>query len=468
MNKNKVLLVSIFLLFVFLFSIYSYKVLSSYRAVPVYNWDSDFGRDLYFMNRIIKGDFVLTGPQLSFAGLRLSPYYFYLFAPVLFIFNTWKAVVFANVFLFSAVLSLVFFALSRKYNLFYSLLGVLWISLSSYFIFSARSPGNAMSYLPFLVLYLYAVLWMRLIKDRDLLLLGFLAGVIVNFHPAVLPVVFLSFFAKAFKERFSLKKISAWFFSFLLSFLPVLAFEIKNNFVISKTFLSGRYSDYLGEAGMLAGINAEKIIEVFNISLSSSPFGFYLLFFMLLFLIFSSRERIFFISGLIALLVFVLFGRVVYHYFFPYILFLQILVLYGVLRLNKRVGFFILFFSVFLNIFYFPLQYYVSARTLLSVEKGFLQVLREKDIPKKDLNVMLVNRSPLSAVGWEYRFLLEQNGYKVDSLYEYEKSRYLLVVSEMGEVDFRNLNNWEFKPFASAKLLWKEKAENIIVYFFVK
>src|SRR4030042_2952015 len=70
-NLNFILTMGVFLGLLFFFS---------YKIVNSFNYDSDFGRDLYDMLDIIQGKWRLLGPRLSFGGFISGPYYYYLFA----------------------------------------------------------------------------------------------------------------------------------------------------------------------------------------------------------------------------------------------------------------------------------------------------------------------------------------------------------------------------------------------------
>ncbi len=447
---------ALFTIFFSLLSLYSYKSFTSYRAPEIYNWESDFARDLYFMQRIGKGDIILIGPQLSFAGLRLAPYHFYLFAPILKLFNNWRAVIIANSLLFSFSLTLLFLFLSQKSrSIFYSLLATLWLATSPYFIFSARSPGNATSYLPFLILYLLALHSPSLKNSLYIVIIGFLAGFIVNFHPASLPVVFFAFLASLLSKKVKIKKFLFWFLGFLLSFTPVLLFEIKHKFVILKGFLTGKTADYMGNLGLLGGIkfkNGELIlISLLKQTSDFLPGGLLLLLFLFLLALNKDKKaRAFSIASLLSWIIFLLFGRGVYHYFSPYLLFSQLIIVFALSFPQTFLQKAIIIFLLVLNLLNFPLKYYKPARSLTTIEKPFEKFLSQNRIPTS-LNVLLINNNPLASLGWEYRYLLERASIPVMREYEYQKSKHLLVISETGPIDFEKIRNFEFMAWKDNK-----------------
>ena len=184
-------------LFLFLSGIFFFKITTSYRMPASYNYDSDFGRDLLMMYRINQGKHILIGPQLSFAGVHLGSYPFYLFAPFLRMGNyAYQSVVMANALFFTIGFILLFFYLSQKLGIGYSMLSVLWLSTTPYIILAARSPGNAFSYLIFLVWYFIALYSIQRFSYMRSILLGIFGGVIVHFHPISFFAVMLSFLGK--------------------------------------------------------------------------------------------------------------------------------------------------------------------------------------------------------------------------------------------------------------------------------
>ncbi len=469
----------VLIIFCFFFFLYSFGVLESFRAPAIYNWDSDFGRDLYFMQKIARGDFVLTGPQLSFGGLRMSAYYFYLFSPFLYLFG-WKGVFFANAFFFAGALGFLAFVFQKKFGFLQSVVSSFLIGLSPYFVFSARTPGNAMSYLPFLMLLLIIFLTQRSLRRFKAFIFGFLFGVVVNFHPVVLPgfVLFVALFKR---PRFI--KILLFTAGFLLSFFPVFLFELRHKFVIAKSFFASS-EEFVGE-GVFVGVNPGKFFStlLYSQNFSVGGLGFLILGGLLLLFLYKSKvEKNIIFVVLAVLFLFLSFGRVVYHYFFPYILSAQIIFLFLFFKIleklkskNKSLVKFLIYSFFTVLIFFSSLKsriYYTPVkRNFLVVEKKFLEFLKNyPDLPKS-LNVFLVGQTPLASLGWEYRYLLEREGFEVESEFSYPESRYLLVVSEKGEIDFDKLSNFEFTSWRGDSKMYnlvKFKNNGFIYYLLEK
>ena len=103
-----------------------------------------------------------------------------------------------------------------------------------------------------------------------------------------------------------------------------------------------------------------------------------------------------------------------------------------------------------LNLLNFPFKYYKPDRSLATIEGPFKKFLSQKKLPTS-INVFLVNTNPLASLGWEYRYLLERENVPVMREYEYQKSKRLLVISEIGPVDFEKIRNFEFMAWKDNK-----------------
>jgi len=460
-------LIVILSLFVFL-----WKADVSYRMPPSYNYDSDFGRDLWMMEKIAEGKLTLVGPQFSFSGLRLAPYHFYLFAPLIFLFHNYRAVIIANALLFTFSMVWLFFIMRRNCKMIYSFLSVIWLLTTPYLILSGRSPGNAFTYLSFLIVYLAWFFYPKQMKSPNVFVLGFVAGVIVNYHPVSLLVVLIPFFRLAVSAEKTIKQriffVSSYIFSFLLAFLPVAIFEIKHNFILAKTFFGPQNSEFMtssylskiGQLGQIVELNRISfqwmpITIIGIIVLTAAAFG-----------LSKYRETAWFVSALSLSVFYLVFGRTIPHYFFPILLFLQLTLIFFFGK-TKNLGTVILVLMI-LNAVFFPLRFYGEGRNIKNLEKKFKSVFYNLEIPDKSVNVFLINKTHLSSPGYEYRFLLTKMGVDVDDEYSYSKSKYLLIISEIGKIKWEKIRNWEMDQF-NGKLLFKSaRSEDYYYYLIMK
>lgn len=469
------LLLSIFF-FLFLFGIFFYKISTAYRMPTSYNYDSDFGRDLLLIQRINHGKQILIGPQLSFAGLHLGPYPFYLFAPFLKINNDYRSVLFANASFFILGFISLFFYLSKKLGIKYSLLSLLWLSTTPYIILAARSPGNAFSYLIFLLWYLAIVIYWEKISLFKSIILGSLAGFIINFHPISIISVVIPFLAKILvRNGISVKKnfssVLIFFFSLFFTFIPVMVFEMRHKFIILQTvFDTSRYSEFFGKNNSFGWTFFNTFWTFDQASKEWMPVGFIGLFFILIVVLRYGRHtkavRLWFLVSSISVLALFLFGKWAPHYFFPIIALCQMtaIIIVRKFRYNRV----LMVCLVLVNIVFFPRAFYANTRNLNAIENKFTQMLKKTNLPKQDLNVALINDTHLSAVGYEYRYLLEKNGYSTLDEFSYKNSHFLLLVSEKGDIEWEKETSWELSQFGSKRLGEIYKIGKTVFYLFEK
>ena len=227
MNKFKKNLLFAGVIFILSSLIYSINLDTSF------NFDNDFARDLIEVNNIISGHLTLIGPAASI-GIQTGPYYYYLFTPITFITN----LNINSVLLFNALLSAL--AISYLAFMFYGKYGILKASIIStvlallpVIIISARNPGNAFSYIPLLIILLTIITIKNENNNSTLLISGLLTGILVNFHYSnfliFLPLLF--FFLIRLKNK---TKIFIYLSSFIFCFAPLLLFELKHHFVMTK------------------------------------------------------------------------------------------------------------------------------------------------------------------------------------------------------------------------------------------
>jgi hypothetical protein len=94
--------------------------------------------------------------------------------------------------------------------------------------------------------------------------------------------------------------------------------------------------------------------------------------------------------------------------------------------------------------------------------------LARTTLPKNSLNVVLLNNTHLSRVGYEYRFLLKKAGYSPLDEYSYKESKYLLVVDETGVARVNDSVSWEFEEFGQLRLERRHKVGQTVYYLYFK
>lgn len=452
------------------------RVDSSFRMPPSYNYDSDFGRDLLRMYEILHGKLTLIGPQLSFAGLHMAPYSFYIFAPFLFLAKLDHRVLFyvnGFIFLFGFIALLKY--LKKKWGENYAFLSVLWLLTTPYLILSARMPGNGFSYLPLYAFALLILFYKNKFSNYHHFLIGFLEGVIINFHPVnlliVLPlhlgrIIFLPKESIKNKIRTGLVALAGMF----VSFAPVALFELKHDFVISKSLLNpAYYLQYFGSGKVGSSSIVQTLNELQGATSTLIPlsmFGLLVVNVLLFTKIKKDKKHIlFFLVALYNVLFLVLLKQGAVHYFLPTLLLLQLLLLIQANEFRFKYAFFVILIG--LNLLFFPVRLYQTSRNLTRVETNFKQITQGNFLPRENLNVILINETHLSKVGYEYRYLLKKYNYAVDDEYSYNLSKYLLVIDEQSTVkDFKNEKSWEFDQFGDKQLVKSKKVDGATFYLF--
>ncbi len=508
-NKTKKFLnlfFSIFLLAI-IFFVYFYNLLVSYQP------EHDFGRDMNDILDICQGHFTLLGPKLSFGGLHIAPYYYYLFAIIYFLSKSIDVVILSNTFLFFITWTFIFYIFSKKdfkflnENIkqrskksdknfykdtdFYSILFLFfWIATSKYFIFSARNIGNGFTYLSFLVLWIMAFLYVKKYKFTDFLL-GFFLGIIINFHFVVSIFAFSFILVNTFFyiKKKQLKRLFLFLIFFgsgiVLTFSPLVLFEIKHDFVMFKnTFIDKSYKNFVQNKNLTDPLETSGnfFINFYLLSKYISQWisvPFLLIFFISLFLFIkkykklTQTEKIFISSSFLSFFIFVFTARyqIAYHYFFPFILFIQISLF---IVIKKTYLFKFIPVLCLLNFIYFPGYLYKQRIKNIYTIKKMATSFKQSDmgdfLKDKSFSIYLLNDSLLSVHGEEYRFFLRTVGYSVNPVNRYAETSLLLVIKEkfcksclnQNALDRKSLEIIQFKKQKSPSLIKRYETKNFI------
>ncbi len=148
------------------FIIYTYKLKASLFYHP------DFSRDLHDILKITQGRPMLIGPKLTFGGLYLGPYYYYLFAPVFFVVDAnIISILYFNAFLFAIALGYFFKKTYEIYPLWKTIIATLTLLFTPIFIVGSRFPSNAYSFIPLLLILLTYIYFNPVQKKLPLFIL---------------------------------------------------------------------------------------------------------------------------------------------------------------------------------------------------------------------------------------------------------------------------------------------------------
>ncbi|OGD83507.1 hypothetical protein A2165_02725 [Candidatus Curtissbacteria bacterium RBG_13_40_7] len=220
------------------------------RVHDIYNFTTfsgEEGYDLEIVKKIITaGDFTLLGPKSgpynNLVQLYLGPLYYYLILPALFLFHLDPiGPAYFSAFLSICTVVLVFLIGKTVFkNSFVSLFPMAIFGFSPIMVDQARSSSPAY-YVPFFSgLLLYSLL--KIQKNSKYffwIFLGGALGSLIQLHYSTLflfPVVGLFFLLN--REKFKLKYFLLALLTFFIVISPLLLFEVRNKFFITKSFFT--------------------------------------------------------------------------------------------------------------------------------------------------------------------------------------------------------------------------------------
>lgn len=433
----------------------------TYRLTASFIFHPDFARDMFDITRISQGKFMLIGPKLTFGGIYSGPYYYYLLLPALLLSNyNISAVLFLNTFLFALALGFFYFKASQKLTTFRSLLATAVILFSPLYLIASRNPSNAFTYIPFLLILLTIIYFDSIQKPKHIILIGFFAGIIATFHVvtacAIVVVAFLVFVELKNKKDFF------WFpIGSILAFLPLVLFEVKHNFIMLKnTFIDKSYLLWINNKNIPGGIIGKKNPFENFFFISQSIEKFLVINPLIMFIIatisqvkekLTRKDTVLLAGSIAALITMALLMRFqfIYHYLFAAVLLILFTV---VVLITKSKLYVLLLILLAFELAYFPKEIYIpSWRTPAPYQKAVSYVLENQLIARgENFNVIQITEPDLlSPNGFEYRFFLQQQGYRPDSEFIYKTSRKLLIFSEKPEYDIKKLDTWESREFGT-------------------
>ncbi|MGI5841553.1 MAG: ArnT family glycosyltransferase [Patescibacteria group bacterium] len=220
--------------------------LRSYRQSDLLTFHYDQGRDAQIASDILAfRNFPTIGPTTGIEGLFLGPFWFYLITPGYFLSSGHPAgaSIFIS-FLESLTIPLIFLIIKKYFSSTKAAyLGAILWAFSNFLIRSSRWFSNP-SPLPFFVLLILFCL-LKVFQDKDarffppiFLLLGLTLQLEAASAVFFIPTVLLFFLLN---RKSIVLKVSSYFKGivlFLILLLPQLAFELKNNFFITRSFLN--------------------------------------------------------------------------------------------------------------------------------------------------------------------------------------------------------------------------------------
>jgi len=443
-----------FLLNIGFFLVYVFNL---YNSTP---FIGDMARDMYDILQISLGDFRLIGPKLSFGGIYSAPWYYYLFVPIYLVFGkSFAAVLYFNAFIHSSALGILFYMVGKKWGIIRSLLVTTAVAVLPLYVFSARNPGNAFTYQPFLILLLVWVFVNEKWGSREVLLTGLAAGFIASFH-VILVLIFLpAWLYLLFKRKF--RQVFLLAIGFVIPFIPLVLFELKHNFIMLKnTFVDQSYKMFT-ENQNIPDREASPSNLIANFFFMNSQLTTWTVLGPLILLstgiIGNLKNKIngrWLGWGIASYLIFTFLSRYQFaiHYLLP--LGLTILVL-TFLTLHKSWLFYPL--TVILLVFgisKIDWQGIPNSHNYESVSGEVSSVIKNSRFDKESFNVVNIDLSGRSSVGNQYRYFFLLEGLMPKNEYQFAESHSLLVFTakEYSKQKLQQLDNYEIRQFGKQYL----------------
>lgn len=456
-----------------------------FKVTVSHGFDSDFGRDLTWMYDIIHGKHTLLGPKLSFGGYYVGPYYYYLFVPFLaFAKLNPAAIVIANSFLFIFCTGFIFFVLKKKNNAITRPIFILGVSLSAYFLFSARSVGNGFSYLGPLLSYMLLIIEAKDTSLKKQFLWGLIGGFIFNIHPisslAFIPLVLIKIILQSRKFIDSLKQLITYSLGFVILLMPTIFFELRHGFIMTKnTFINKSYLLFINNLNLSEKVVTSKnpFINLININSLVSfwfsfPFVFLVIFLCVIYFLSKKSKNLHVFLSLVTTVVLyasLLRFQISFHYLFPLLLTVQVSSYYLMKDFNKSLLILFLILQIFLNLIKFPKSLFKpTSRDYKKISIITKTAVEKLKLPKENLNLVVIQKTPIAILGYEYRYILRTINYKTESEFSYKTNKYLLMISELGNFNWKNFSSWEINEFGEKKLINTFHKDNYYFYLFQK
>ncbi|MBU1031592.1 glycosyltransferase family 39 protein [Patescibacteria group bacterium] len=245
MKKNTLIILTAILLISLFFR--------TYQIVERYGW----GHDGELFSWIVKDMVVNHHPRLigqltSAPGIFIGPLFYYILIPFFLLFKMDPAGALIPITIFGILTTLSYFLIfSKLFNknagliasfLHAILLG--WVGFDRWVVPS--TPANL-----WMVWYFYTIIQLTRGNLYVLPLLGILTGLVWHIHIALLPTLFAVPFAFWISKRLpSWREFLLFLFSLIITSLPLLAFELKHNFIQTQALIVNFSTGHGGGIGL--------------------------------------------------------------------------------------------------------------------------------------------------------------------------------------------------------------------------
>ncbi|MBI5151174.1 MAG: glycosyltransferase family 39 protein [Candidatus Pacebacteria bacterium] len=461
--------IRVFLIFlcVIAFFIRIYGLFSSIQ------FDSDFGRDSLFALRILHGKLTLLGAQASVGGFYLGPLYFYAIALCYRVFGFVPEII-SLLFVVLAVFTLLLgFHVQRKYGSYSA--GIVFALLFMFqpLLVSASRGATHQPMLSIVVVLFVATLIKSLERPKTFwsIVTGVSFGLFLHLHFSALllfPGYVVSILVYGEKKIWAkVWQTCMHMFGVFLMASPLLLFDLRHGFINSRAFLSYILLSARG-GGIVSTLphwtlaeKTEKVLQFIGGNIWTQ--GAILIAVGLgLITIWKQRKKArshtsYTYAGVLTILTSSVLGLLMIYkgYLFSYYLIVPctVVLLFVSFMIGHVSKIKLMMSGVVLLILVqwipklFPL-YSPTYRTLSNLTRVVHAIEQDIDVRGiKRFTIFKDSSDGMTGLGYEYRFLLERDGYIPVSEYRYQDADVLYVIREEGEKDPINLPHWEVTQF---------------------
>ena len=290
-----IIIIGIVALITILFCYSRTKPLFSQTVAYTYDQGRDF---LKAAEIVLYKNPTFIGPTTGIMGIYHGAWWYYILTIPFTIFNGHPiGFYWFNFVIHFASYILLFLFVKRYFGITLALLSSTLVAISGYFSFTSTFVGNNIMVLPSLLLWLMIqyIFMLKPAQAKWFFLNGLLLGLTAEFEFAfglfLIPSYFLSiFFIPLLRNKFFVKKSETWFryimirFFFLaglvVAFAPRLMFELKNNFLQTKTLISYFFAPKYFNPKPFINILNDRIMLFKNYFESIFPYSFFSLIFL--------------------------------------------------------------------------------------------------------------------------------------------------------------------------------------------
>jgi len=454
-----------------------------YRLEEFITFLGDQGRDAIIIKRIITFEnFPALGPISSIGNVFLGPFFYYLKAPFLALFNLDPlGLAFGSFFYSTLGLIFTYFILKRINkkiaNIFLVLSTFSWI-----LIHNARFSWNPnlLPYFSFFTLYFTSLFF-----EKNLLF-PFLAGIFFSFSTQLhylalflapnLILFFLINYKKIIKEPLLFaKKISSFFIGFLIFYLPLILFDLKNQFLNIKNFIK-----IFSEQEIIKSISfyerfQETLTNFFNFAFNFKINYFLSLIFFILIFLYFFKKKFFYKKPLFQLIFLSFFVFILgfstlssfrhYHYYNTiYLNFFVILAVFfadffSINFLTKILVFIFLVFFINQNRLNYPFRHPQGNFQTKIAQKIAKSIVDNN--PKIPYQIVPI---PFTEMDGHIRYYLEIMGKRPLAEESPQEGKELYILCYEKECDVLNHPQWQIAAFKNKKIAKIWKVDRVKIY----